>query len=99
MSARLAVIIQRRDMLIALSAAQRDEFATAAQRWERPLAIADIGISVGHAVCAHPALAALSLALLPRLRKPRLAQWLGRAWGAWQLYRALSSLWPSSRAG
>lgn len=97
MSARLAAILQRRASLIERADQQRGDFAAGARRWRAPLAVVDMGIAVGRAVRANPALFAGATALLLYFPKARLAIWLGRAWSAWQLFRALRAQWPSTR--
>jgi hypothetical protein len=88
MNARLAEITRRRAALVAQAAAQRSEVSRLSQRWQMPLALADLGIALVRTVRTHPLAIALGVVLLVRMRR-RLSVWIERIWTAWQIYHSL----------
>ncbi len=90
MNKKLTEIIQRREALVARSAAQRAAVAAIARQWRRPLEIFDVAVRTFRAARRHPVLTALAAILLARTRYARYARRIGYAVTAWRVFRALS---------
>lgn len=97
MNASLANIIHRRAMLVARAAAQREEIDRAAQPWRAPLAFADRGIALFHALRQHPLAAALAAVTLAQLVFRKRHRWMRTILAAWQVYRGLRTGTESPR--
>lgn len=89
MNASLANITHRRAMLVARAAAQREEIGRAAQPWRAPLAFADRGIALLHALRQHPLAVALAAVALAQLVFRKRRRWIRGILVAWQIYRGL----------
>jgi len=76
MNKKLTEIIQRREALVARSAAQLEIF--------------DVAVRTFRAARRHPVLTALAAILLARTRYARYARRIGYAVTAWRVFRALS---------
>ena len=90
MNKKLAEIIERREALVARSAAQRATVVAITQQWRRPLEIFDTAVRTFRAARRHPVLTALAAVLLARTRYARYARRIGYAVTAWRVFRALS---------
>jgi chorismate-pyruvate lyase len=93
-NAYLALLRQRRELLVLRAQAQRLEVAALAQVWQRPLTLADTLLAAARSVHRFWLLYAAALALLARSRRVSLGIWIGRIWTAWEVYRALRSSKP-----
>ncbi len=85
-------IAQRRAVLVARAAAQREEIGRLVRPWQASFALADRGLALLRRLRGHPLLLTLGVALLARFGSGRLGVWAGRIWTAWQLYRSLQRL-------
>jgi YqjK-like protein len=89
MNARLALLRQRRELLVLRARLQRLEIQAIAQDWSKPLAFADSLVAAARRARRFWLLYALALALFVRSRRMSLGIWIGRLWTAWEIYRAL----------
>ncbi len=81
---------RRRQLLIALCEAQRDELAALTTRLDVPLKIADRGIAVVRFFRARPLAFGALVALLTASRGTGLMKWAQRGVLAYRAYRALA---------
>ena len=88
MSARLALLRQRREMLVLRAQAQRLEVEAIAQGWHKPLAFADTLLGAARRLNRYWLLYTLALAFFVRTRRVPLGLWIGRIWTAWEVYRS-----------
>jgi len=93
MNSRVALIRQRREALVARSAAQRAEVARIMRPWRAPLSIADRVASIVQRVRAHPLAIPLGIALLFSMGRShsRAGIWLSRIWTLWQLFSSIQN--------
>ena len=91
MNERMLVLRQRRGELLARIDAQRAQLAEIAAGWERPLALADKGVSILRFLRGHPLLLAGGVAFVV-LRGQGVAGLFRRAWQLWQGYRHFADL-------
>ncbi len=85
---QMALIEQRRALLIAQAAGQRATLGGAVEPWRRPLAVADRGIAVVRFFKQYPAmLAAVTLVALV-LKPGPTWRWGRRGYLAWRAWRA-----------
>lgn len=89
MNARLALLRQRRALLVLRAQAQRLEVEALVQAWHKPLTFADALVGAARRLQRFWLLYALALALLVRSRRIPLGIWIGRIWTAWEIYRSL----------
>lgn len=89
MSRKLALLAERRRLLIAQAAIQRAALAHDVAPWRPRLALADQGIAAVRYVKNHPALLVGAALALAALRPRRVGTWLQRGWLAWQIGRKL----------
>ena len=93
MNRKLIRLAERRSLLIAQAAAQRDALATHMTPWRSRLALADKGIAAVRYLRSHPALIVGGALLVAALRPRRAGAgtWLQRGLLAWQIGRRLRS--------
>ncbi len=91
MNERMLELRQRRGELLARIEAQRGQLAEIVSRWERPLALADQGVSAVRFLRGHPLLVGGAVALVV-LRRRGVAGLLKRAWQMWKSYRYFAGL-------
>jgi hypothetical protein len=84
-------LAERREHLLAQSAAQRSALARDIEVWRKPLAMADQGLAALRSLKRHPAWIAAGLGLLVSLRPGRVGKWLRYGWVSWQLVQQLRS--------
>lgn len=89
MNQKLTRLIERREHLVALVAAQRMALAQQIEPWRIPLARADQGLAVLRFIKRHPMLIVGGGALLTALRPGGLARWLRQSWIAWKTVHQL----------
>lgn len=89
MNEKLVRLVERRERLVAQSAAQRMALAQNIEPWRAPLARVDQGLAVLRYVKSHPAWIIGSVALLAALRPGNVGKWLGRGWVTWQMVHKL----------
>jgi hypothetical protein len=92
MTRNLAEIRRRRERLIGKAAAQRDEVALLAARWERPLALADRAIAATEYLRAHPGYVVAAIGVVVILSPRRAFRWAGRGLALWRGYRSVTKL-------
>ncbi len=91
MNERMLELRQRRGELLARIDTQRGQLAEIASSWERPLALADRGVSVLRFLRGHPLLVGGAVAL-GVLRRRGVAGLFKRAWQVWKSYRYFAGL-------
>jgi hypothetical protein len=84
MSERQAARDLRRATLVARSAAQRLALSRVAARWQRPLAMADQGLSALHTIRNHPLWMVGALVGPPALARSAPSTWLKRGIAVFQ---------------
>lgn len=89
MNPRLALLRQRRELLVLRAQAQRLEVEALVQAWHRPLTFADALAAAARRLHRFWLVYALAVALLARSRRVSLGIWIGRIWTAWEIYRSL----------
>lgn len=99
MSRKLARLAERRQQLVALSAAQRTTLAYTLEPWRARLSVVDRGVAVLCYVRRHPILMVGASLLFAALRSRRVGmhprrvgRWLQHGLIAWQLGRRLRRL-------
>lgn len=92
MSARLAAIRRRRQLLLMRVAVQRLAVTRELEAWRTPLAILDAAITAGRRVRRHPWLLGFAAVLLLKAPHRQVALWATRAITAWKLYRTTQDL-------
>ena len=85
-----AGMMQKREKLLALCAAQRDDLAVVTQQLEGPLKIADRGLAAARYLRRHPVALGLAVAAVAVIRRRGLLTWAQRGLVAWRAYRAFS---------
>lgn len=93
MSRHLALIRQRRQLLLARVAVQRLAAAQLVETWRMPLAVLNVAMTTGGAVRRHPWVIAFAAALLLRAPHHRLALWATRLVTMWKLYSTVQTEW------
>ena len=91
MNEQMLAVRQRRGELLARIAAQREQVAETAMRWETPLAFADKGLAVVRFLRSNPVLVAAAVAILV-IRRRGVTGMLTAGWRMWRLYRSAISL-------
>ena len=91
MNAQLKAITQRRAVLIARAADQRDEVGRLVQPWLTPLSFMDRGAALLRRIRMHPLGIAMGVLMLFRLGRGGWSLWAGRLWTGWQLYQSLQN--------
>jgi len=91
MDEQMLAVRQRRGELLARIAAQREQVAETAMRWEAPLAFADKGLVVVRFLRSNPVLVAAAVAILV-IRRRGVTGMLTAGWRMWRLYRSAISL-------
>ena len=89
MNKKLLRLAERRERLVAQTAAQRVALAENIEPWRMPLALADQGLSVLRYIGRHPEWIAGIVVLIVALRPGRAGKWLGRGWMTWQVVHKL----------
>lgn len=97
MNKRLAVIHQRRQLLLMRVAVQRLGVVQTIDAWHTPLAVFDTTVAVGRELRRHPWIIVFAAALLLRFPQHRLALWTARLVTLWKLYRTVHAEWPRNR--
>lgn len=87
MNVKLAKLAQRRQQLVAQSAAQRVMIAQHIEPWRTPLALADRGFNIIRYVKRHPVFMVGTLSLLGLMRLSRAGKWLQGGWLVMQVAR------------
>jgi YqjK-like protein len=87
MNERLIHLAERRASLVARAEHQRRALAEAAGQWQKPLAMADHGISFISRLAQYPALMAGATALIVWLRPRVLLKLTRHSWLAWRIAR------------
>ncbi len=98
MNRRLALIRQRRQLLLTRVAVQRLDVAQQVEAWRTPLAVLDTAVAAGRRMRRHPWVFAFAAALLLKAPHHRLALWTTRLVTVWKLYRTAQDMWPRTRA-
>ena len=80
MNMRLARLAAERRQLLEKIESQRMEVTTIAQRWQKPLALADMGMGVLHFLRNHPILVSGGAAVLFSYRRKGMVG-MAREWG------------------
>jgi YqjK-like protein len=89
MNSTLTRLAERRERLVAQSAAQRAALAKNAATWRAPLALADRGVEALRAIKRHPAWVLGAVLMFATLRPRRAGRWTRFAWVGWQIGRKL----------
>ena len=89
MNKKLLRLAERRERLVAQTAAQRVAVAENIEPWRMPLALADQGLSALRYIRRHPEWIAGVVVLIAALRPGRAGKWLGRGWVTWQVLHKL----------
>lgn len=97
MNKRLAVIHQRRQLLLMRVAVQRLAVVQAVDAWRAPLAVFDAALATGRKLGRHPWVIAFAAALLLSIPQYRYALWTARLVTLWKLYRTVQAEWPRNR--
>jgi len=82
-------LVERRENLIKLAAAQRAALAQDIEPWRIPLARVDQGLTALRAIKRNPVWIVGGVAVLTVLRPYRVMKWLRGGWVAWQMLRGL----------
>ena len=85
----LAHLLEQRENLIRLAAAQRTTLAQSVELWRIPLARVDQGLLALRAIKRNPAWIVAGMVLLTVLRPSRLVKWLRGGWVAWHMLHGL----------
>jgi hypothetical protein len=96
MNVRLIELARKREGLVARSAAQREQLSGLVRQLERPLAIADKGMTAARFVRAHPMVFAGGGAVAAFLIGRRLGglhKIAGMLWGGWKILSHTRSWW------
>jgi formate dehydrogenase assembly factor FdhD len=99
-NARLAMIVRKREALVARATAQRQELVTHAAGLQRLLQIGNTAMDIGRTLRLHPALTAVAVTTLMEgfARRHRFFLWAGRAFTLWELFRVFREQWARGRA-
>lgn len=89
MNAKLIELAERRAMLVARAATQRQELAQAFAPWRGPLAVVDQGVLAARYLGRHPELVVGALAFAAVLSPKRVFGWLRRGWVVWRMALAM----------
>ncbi len=89
MNSKLARLAERRQQLVATSAAQRATLAGTLEPWRARLARVDRGVAVLRYVRSHPILWVGASLLLAAFRPRRVGRWLQHGLMTWQIGRRL----------
>ncbi|MHB1084574.1 MAG: YqjK family protein [Thiobacillus sp.] len=89
MNNKLAQLAERRQQLVALSAAQRAVLAYDLEPWRARLALVDRGVAAIRYVGRHPVLMMGSALVFAALRRRRIGKWLQQCLLVWQIGRRL----------
>ena len=87
MKRHLADIVRRRELLLVKIQDQRMQISEIAQRWEKPLAVADMGVKVVRFLQTNYLLVAGVAALLA-IRRRGITGLARGGWRLWRLYRS-----------
>ena len=82
-------LVERRENLIKLAAAQRAALAQNIEPWRIPLARVDQGLTALRAIKRNPVWIVGGVVVLTVLRPYRVIKWLRGGWVAWQVLRGL----------
>lgn len=96
MKARLAVLQQRRELLISRAAAQRSELAISTQNLQHHLRFVDMGYSLVQVMRKHPALSIASATLLLPVSRNKLFLWGSRLFTSWEVFSLVRRQWRNS---
>jgi predicted signal transduction protein with EAL and GGDEF domain len=89
MSEKRNRLVERRERLVALAAAQRRALARDMEQWRMPLALADQGLAALRYIRIHPQWLIVPVVLVAALRPRRVGRWLGSGWVSWRVMRRL----------
>jgi len=87
MTEKSARLVEQRENLIRLAAAQRTALAQHIEPWRIPLARVDQGLAALRAIKRNPVWIVGGVALLTVFRPYRVVKWLRGGWVAWQMLR------------
>jgi hypothetical protein len=90
MNKDMFAVMQRRGELLARIAAQRDQVAATAVRWQAPLVFADRGLATVRFLRSNPVLVAAAVAILV-IRRRGLTGMVAAGWRMWRLYKSAMS--------
>jgi hypothetical protein len=85
-------LMLKRERLLALCAAQRDDLAALTQPLAGPLQLADRAIAGVRYLRDHPLVLGAAVAVLAVVRPRGTWKWAKRGFAAWRVYRALGRL-------
>lgn len=91
MNKQMLAVMQRRGVLLAKIAAQREQLEETGTRWRTPLALADQGLAIVRFLRSHPVLVAGTVALLV-VRRRGVTGLIKGGWRVWKGYRYLTAL-------
>jgi hypothetical protein len=81
-------ILQKRERLLALCAAQRDELGRLTQQLDGVIKVADRGIAGVRYLRKHPVACGVVVGLFAVIQRRGMLKWTQRALIAWRAYRA-----------
>ena len=90
MNKQMFALMQRRGELLAKIAAQREQVAVTAIRWQAPLAFADKGLATMRFLRSNPVLVAAAVAILV-IRRRGATGLVTAGWRMWRLYKSAMS--------
>lgn len=90
MNEQMLAVMRRRGELLARIAAQREQVAVTAMRWQGPLALADKGLAAVRFMRSNPVIVAVAVAVL-MIRRRGVTGMLTTGWRMWRLYKSAIS--------
>ncbi len=82
-------VLLKRERLLALCAAQRDDFSALARELAGPLAVGDRAVAGVRYLRDHPLVLGAAVAVLAVMRRRGVWKWARRGFVAWRAWRAL----------
>jgi hypothetical protein len=79
-------LMQNRNKLLAIIAAQREQMTEIEAEWRAPLALADRGVAVVRFLRCHPLLASGVMAII-LFRRRSMTGMTGLMWGVWRTWK------------
>jgi hypothetical protein len=89
MTEKPARLVEQRENLIKLAAAQRTALAQHIEPWRMPLARVDQGLTALRTIRRNPAWIVGGVVLLTVFRPYRVVKWLRGGWVAWRMLSGL----------
>lgn len=90
MNKQMLAVMRRRGELQARIAAQREQVAATAMRWQAPLALANKGLAAVRFLRSNPVLVAAAVAVIA-IRRRNVAGMLAAGWRMWRWYKSAMS--------